>query len=207
MRGMRFESMATFQNLLIWTLAVAGMGLNLGCEPGSPIAQAGLELELPASWKPIDPKSRMVPGTALAAWSGPQGSTLVLFSTLPIPGGSAESITTSLADRLTNITEMEVKSRKVVDIGNHKAARVEVVAPGTGDTIAPTSVGKPMSPEGKPLIPTREVMVAIAGANQTVRLSWTLPESSRDQILPDIEATLSKLRFLPGFEVGATQSY
>ncbi len=42
-----------------------------------------------SSWQPVQPLTWGVPGVALAAWAGPDGSSLVLYRTLPAPGGTA----------------------------------------------------------------------------------------------------------------------
>lgn len=207
MRGIRIDCSILLRHIMGWIILIGGGIAAVGCQPSHPLTGAGLELNPPANWRPVDPKTRLVPGTPLAAWSGPQGSSLVIYTTLPIPGGTADAIAASLANRLTNLPELEVKTQKVVKIGDRPAARVEVVAPGTGDALAPSSVGKPMPSSGKALVATREIVVGLAGSDQTLYLSWTLPESSRDQILPEVEETLAKLRFLPSFGLGGKTSY
>jgi hypothetical protein len=145
----------------------------------------------------------MVPGKPIAAWRGPKEASLVAYRTLPIPGGTAESIAGELENRLTNLPGLEVKVRKVVKVDGRSAAWVEIVAPGSGKAIAPSSVGKPMPPAGEALIPTRELIVGFVGTVETIYLRWTFPESLKERLLPDIEETLKRVRLSSSFGSGA----
>jgi hypothetical protein len=136
-----------------------------------------------------------VPGVALAAWAGPEDSSLVLYRTLPVPDGTAAKIAEALATRLENLPGLKIAVKRTENIADTTAARVEVVAPGTGDAIAPSGIGSPIAPEGKSLIPTREVTVGFVRPGETVFLTWHTPESSYQRIAPDIDATLKSFRF------------
>ncbi len=48
----------------------------------------------------------MVPGTPLAAWSGPDGSSLVAYRTLP--GASPEMLAEALGNRLENLPGLKL---------------------------------------------------------------------------------------------------
>jgi hypothetical protein len=104
-------------------------------------------------------------------------------------------IADALATRLSNLPSLRVDVRRTDKIGEVSAARVEVVAPGTGDALAPSGTGKPSAPSGKTLIPTREVTVGFARPDATLFLTWATPEASYQKIAPDIEATLDSVRF------------
>ena len=57
-----------------------------------------------------------------------------------------------------------------------QAARVEVIAPGTGDAVAPSGLGEPIEPSGKTLMPTRQVTLAFARPTETIYMTWHMPE-------------------------------
>jgi hypothetical protein len=137
----------------------------------------------------------MVPGVPLAAWSGSEGSSLVVYRTLPVPGGSAATITEGLANRLENLPGLQVRERRTETVAGLSAARVEVVAPGTGDALAPSGVGTPVAPAGKSLLPTRRVILGFSGPVETLYFTWHIPESSYDRIAPEVQATLDSLHF------------
>jgi hypothetical protein len=145
----------------------------------------------------------MVPGVPLAAWSGPDGSSLVLYRSLPVPGGSATMVAESLANRLENLPELRLLVKRTEDLAGTAAARVEVVAPGTGDALAASGLGTPIAPAGKTLAPTRRVVLGFARPGQTLYLAWHMPESSYDRIAPEIQATLETLRFTSSGELSS----
>jgi hypothetical protein len=136
----------------------------------------------------------MVPGTPLSAWQGPEGASLVLYRTLPSPGMSADMLAEGLANRLTNLPELKIVARRTEKVAGELAARVEVVAPGIGNALAPSGVGKPVAPEGKTLELTRQVIVGIMRSSGPLFLSWHMPESAHERIAPDIEAILGSLK-------------
>ncbi len=135
----------------------------------------------------------MVPGVPLAAWSGPEGSSLVVFRALPVPDGSAAILVEALANRLENLPELQVRDKRTESVGGMTAARVEVVAPGTGDALAASGVGTPIAPPGKTLIRTRQVTLGLARSEATLYLRWHAPESLFERIAPDIRATLDSI--------------
>jgi hypothetical protein len=166
-----------------------------GCQPGSPLKQAGVELELSRSWQTTVPARWTVPGKPLAAWQGPEGSSLVLYRTLPIPGGgSAEMLAESLANRLTNLPELKLLVRRTEPLAGSTAARVEVVAPGFGDALAPSGIGTPIALGGKSLVPTHQVTIGIPRAAGPIYLTWHAPEAVIARIAPEIEAALRGLK-------------
>jgi len=130
----------------------------------------------------------------LAAWSGPEGSSLVIYRGLPIPGGTAATIALALSTRLENLPGVQVVERRIEQLGGVAAARVEIVAPGSGDALAPSGAGTPVAPEGTSLVPTREITLGFVRPGDTVYLTWHHPESSRDRIGPEISATIDSLR-------------
>jgi hypothetical protein len=166
-----------------------------GCNPAAPLERAGIELAPPASWHRERPSTWMVPGTPLAAWSGPDGSSFVIYRTLWVPGGSAEMFAEALGNRLDNLPGLKLVVKRAETAAGAQAARVEVIAPGTGDALASSGLGEPNTPPGKTLSPTREVTLAFARPDHTIYLTWHVPQRSYDRIEPDIRATIQSLRF------------
>jgi hypothetical protein len=190
----RIQVTRAFRRLTVPLLIIAIVGSS-GCQPSAPLERVGIAMTPPASWRRVEPFSRQVPGVPLAAWGGPDGSSLVVYRTLPAPGGSAETIAEELANRLENLPELRLIVNRTETIGETTGARVEVVAPGTGDALAPSGTGTPTAPAGKALVPTREVIVGFHRPDATLFLTWDTPESSYARIAPDIDATLESVRF------------
>jgi hypothetical protein len=101
----------------------------------------------------------------------------------------------ALGNRLENLPAAKLLMKRSESIAGVQAARVEVIAPGNGDTLAPSGIGEPVAPPGKTLIPTRQVTLAFARPADTIYLTWHMPESSHDRIEPDVKATVDSLRF------------
>jgi hypothetical protein len=153
----------------------------------------------PPAWRAVKPSTWIVPGVPMAAWSGPDGSSLVLYRSLPIPDGSARMLGEGLAIRMENLPGTQLLVNQTVEVGGVPAARLELVASGTGDALAPSGLGTPIAPEGKKLISTRRVIVGFVLPGETVYIVWHMPESSREKVAPDIKATLDTLRLVtPG---------
>jgi hypothetical protein len=174
-------------------LAVVVAGAT-GCQQVGPQQRAGVDLEVSGSWRPVEPSTWMVPGTPLAAWSGPEGSSLVIYRALPFPGGTTEIIAEGLANRLTNLPELKLLVKRTEKVAGEPAARVEVVAPGSGDALAPSGAGVPVATGGKPLLPTRQVTVGFVRPGGALFLSWHMPESAHPRVAPEIEAALDRLK-------------
>ena len=166
-----------------------------GCRPTGPLERAGIAFTVPASWRTVEPSASQVPGVPLAAWAGPDGSSLVLFRALPAPGDSPAMIAEALANRLENLPGLRLVVNRTETIGETTAARVEVVAPGTGNSLAPSGTGPPTALDGKTLIPTREVTLGFHRPDATLFLTWDSPESAYGRIAPEIKATLETVRF------------
>ena len=60
--------------------------------------------------------------------------------------------------------------------------------------MAPSGAGIPLAPEGQSLIPTHQVTIGFIRREDTLTLTWHLPESSYQRIAPEIQATLDSLR-------------
>ena len=120
----------------------------------------------------------------LAAWSGPDGSSLVVYRTLWVPGASAEMLAEALGNRLENLPGLRLLVKRSEIVAGMPAARVEVVAPGTGDALAASGLGKPIEPAGKTLVPTRQVTLAFSRPGDTIYLTWHIPEASYERIAP-----------------------
>lgn len=169
------------------------LAVIVGCQPAAPLDRAGIGLEPPTSWQPKNRTTWMVPGTPLAAWSGPDGSSLAVYRTLP--GASTEMLAEALANRLENLPGLKLLVKRTETVAGVPAARVEVIAPGTGDILAASGIGTPIETPGKALIPTRQVTLAFTQPSATIYLTWHMPERSYNRIEPDIRATLQSLRF------------
>jgi hypothetical protein len=100
-----------------------------------------------------------------------------------------------LGNRLENLPELRLLVKRTESVGGMVAARVEAVAPGTGDSLVPSGMGAPLVPEGKTLIPTRQITLGFTHPRETIYLTWHVPESSLERIQPEIAATLASLRF------------
>jgi hypothetical protein len=168
--------------------------LACGCQPSGPLEGAGVSLSVPDSWKPVEPTRWNVPGRPLGAWAGPEGSSLVAYQTLPVPGGGAAvRVAEGLVNRLTNLPELRILGRREETIAGAPAVRIDLLAPGFGDALAPSGVGVPMPIEGKQVIPTRQATVVFARHAGSLFLTWSAPESAWSRIAPEIDATLGKL--------------
>ena len=104
-----------------------------GCARGTPLERSGVAVTPPASWQQVRPTAWMVPGTALAAWSGPDGSSLVIYRTLWVPDGSAEMLLEGQANRLGNLPGAKlIVKRTETTAGGAPAARLELDCAGNG---------------------------------------------------------------------------
>jgi hypothetical protein len=173
--------------------------LLAGCQPPTPLSRAGVSLAPPASWRPAPTDRWPVPGTPLAAWAGPNGASLVVYRqigpALAEPAEpAAQGMLTGLATRLSNLPGLNETARRIERWGDEPACRLEVVAPGTGDALAPTGIGTPVAPRGQTLIPTHRVMIGIPGP-QTIFLVWHAPESAQAELLSEIETIRQGFRY------------
>jgi hypothetical protein len=101
----------------------------------------------------------------------------------------------ALGNRLENLPGLKLLVKRTETVAGIPAARVEVVGPGTGATLAASGLGEPISPPGSSLITTRQVTLAFARPTATIYLSWHMPEASHGRIESDIRTTLDSLRF------------
>jgi hypothetical protein len=166
----------------------------VGCQPTGGNGTAGVLVEPPAAWKRVEPGTWRVPGVALSAWSGPEGSSLVVYRTLPVPGGTPEMMAEGLANRMENLPGVRILHRRTESVGGTTAALVALVAPGTGDALAPSGAGSFVVPEGKTLVPTRQVTLGFLAPDRTIYLRWHVPDGSYDRIAPDIRSTIDSIR-------------
>jgi hypothetical protein len=144
----------------------------------------------------VAPTTWPVPGVPLAAWSGPHGASLVVFRSLPIPGGTAAEVAEGLANRLEHLPGLQVMARGTESVAGATAARVEAVAPGTGDALAPSGTGVPRARPGQALVPTRVVVIGIPRQGDTLFLTWHAPESAAESTRREAETMLRGLRLV-----------
>lgn len=168
-----------------------------GCSPdASPSARSGVGLSPPTGWNRVEPDAWPVPGTPLAAWRGPAGASLVAYRTLLVPGASAQGQADELAHRMTNLPGVRVLDRRVASVGGFAAARVELVGPGDGSTLAPSGTGVPMR-AGTPLVPTRRLVMIVPRGGDTIQFVWHARDDAFKTIGPAIEATLAGAAIRP----------
>jgi hypothetical protein len=101
----------------------------------------------------------------------------------------------ALGNSLESLPDLKLLVKRVETVAGVPAARVEVVAPGTGDALAPSGLGTPIGPPGQSLIPTRQINLAFARKSATIYLTWHMPEGAYNRIEPEIRTTLQSLRF------------
>jgi hypothetical protein len=171
-------------------LWLAGLG---GCLPTESLDRAGVSIRPPEGWTPVEATTWAVPGRPLAAWRGPGGASLVVYLALPAPGVRAASLGDALANRLENLPGLRVVGRSVETVAGLEAARVEAVAPGLGDALAPSGTGVARVPDGRPLRPTREVVVLIPRPADVLGLVWHAPEEGAEALREQARATLATL--------------
>jgi hypothetical protein len=172
---------------------------SAGCGSSATLDALGISGLAPSgSWKPADPASFVVPGRAIAAWTGPEGSSLVVYRALPAPRTDAEGLVREMTTRMENLPDLRVIKAGVRTVAGVSAAWVEIVAPGTGDALAPSGLGKPIAPEGKRLVPTRRVAIGIAGRDQIVWFLWHSPESAASSLATEVDAAVAKLTIRDG---------
>lgn len=164
-----------------------------GCGPSSTPGRLGVELAPPSGWTK-SASTPTAPGAPVASWTGPSGASLAVLTSLPIPDPRADALAAETATRLANLPGVAVESAVAGTWSGLGAARVEVVGPGTGDALAPSGLGTPVAPSGRSLVPTRRVIVAFPRRADTLTLLWHYPESARDAVGPDVEATLRSAR-------------
>ncbi len=182
------------------------MASAAGCGGGTALEDAGLSLAPPEGWRPVDPTESLVTGKPLAAWTGPEGMSLVVFRELWAPGATASSLAEGLANRWVNLPGLEVEACRVATIDGRPAARVDAVAPGDGRSWAPTGTGQAVLPGGATPVPTRRVAVGVPGRKGVVWLWWQGPEAASAIGLPQVDATLATLKLGPDFEAAAPAS-
>ena len=172
-------------------LSLALSILVTGCGSAKTSGIAGLHLDPGAGWATV-PVSRVVaPGEVLAAWSGPEQSSLAVYRGLPIPAPNPEALASETVTRLGNLPGMSDVVGSTPTIAGIKAARVDAVGMGDGGALAPSGMGKPLALEGKPLIPTRKVMITFPRGGDTLTVVWHFPNAARSAIEPSITAALA----------------
>jgi len=168
--------------------------LALGCGCQSAAQPNNFGVAPPAAWRPAPPDAYTVPGTPLAAWKGPEGSSLVVYRSLPIPQATAAGMAEEMANRLANLPDLKVVVRRTETWGGQEGARVEAIAPGTGDALAATGTGTPIAPEGRDLVPTHRVELGFPRSGDTLWICWHYPASAEGELAPQVESTLRTLR-------------
>jgi hypothetical protein len=167
---------------------------------------AGVAITLPAEWRKEAPRAVLVPGELLGAWKGPEGESVVVYQTLPNPGADAKTLGAELVNRLGNLPECHVIGRNVIKVGDASAARVEVVAPGTGHALAASGMGVPKAPNYATLVPTRQVSIAVPRGRDTLWVVWHYPEAAKGRMASVVDNTLKTLQ-IQSSQSSYTSSY
>ena len=188
--------MFAFSRVVAAPVGLATM-LTIGCGPVDPATRAGVVVDPPAGWTRLIADAPRAPGRLLGAWSGPDGSSLVVYRVLPPPDADPSAPGVDLANRLSNLPGLGPVSVAPATVGGRPAARVEAVGPGDGASLAPSGLGVARLPGGATPVPTRRVAVAVAGRDALIWLVWHLPESRRSALIPQVEATLKSARVAP----------
>ena len=176
-----------------------------GCSPRSPLDANGINLAPGSEWKTAPFTSWPVPGTPIAAWSGPSGASLVAYLALPAPGLDAKSLGAGLVTRLENLPGLRVVKHEVEKVDGLDAAFVVAVAPGNGNRFAPTGTGEPIAVGGESLKPTRRVNLLIPRDRDTVGILWHAPEEKAKWLDEVVAATLKSVKI--SRDTLATYSY
>ncbi len=176
--------------------AIAVLILSLaGCGERSALETVGISgLKPSTGWSPTVRSRFIVPGDALAAWIGPDGSSLVVASTLAAPKVTAVGLARELAIRYENLPELRIVKSETKKVGGVEAAYLEVLAPGTGDALAPTGLGRPIAPEGKSLVATRRISLGFPGPSRTLWLIWHAPETSAAALKTEVESAIKDMK-------------
>jgi len=159
-----------------------------GCGGPSPGATSSVQVDPGPGWTRISTTTPLVPGRCLAAWTGPDGSTLTLVRTLPIPRGTAEGLAAELSSRFENLPGMTREFAGVAKVGSVDAAKVVVVAPGTGGAIAASGLGTPIAPPGVTLIPTRRINLGFVRPDGAEWLIVHHPQPASPALTASIDA-------------------
>jgi len=178
-----------------WIGRIALIGAT-GCGATTPLGRAGVSLAPPDDWSRDASGGHVVPGTPIAAWAGPRGASLVVYTTLPIPSPDDAALAAELATRSENLPGVSILAQGVETRDGLAAARVEMVGPGTGGAFVPSGIGRPIAPAGVTILPTRRVVVSFPRRSDTLHLVWHYPDSAHPEIGPGVEATLGSLKII-----------
>lgn len=169
-----------------------------GCGPTTPLARSGIALTPPTGWSAVAADTWAVPGTPVAAWKGPERSSLVVYRTLWAPGTTSEATAQGLANRLDGLPGLKVVKRGVETVGGVESAWVEAVGPGTGDAFVPSGAGVPVAPAGSAIVPTRRIVVVIPRPSETLTLVWHAPEAQAAALANRARTTTDGLKLSGG---------
>ena len=164
-----------------------------GCGTEAPLQTLGLSVVVPEDWESVNRMTWPVPGKAIAAWRGPRSS-LVIYTSLPIPKPDVKALQIELANRLTNLTDLDVGPTSTLTIDGNLATRIEAVGPGTGEAFASSSAGVAHVPDGMRLQPTHLVWIIIPRPDSTINLVWYAPELDKATLDVAIASTLTSLK-------------
>lgn len=165
-----------------------------GCGRSSTLDAAGLlGLDPGADWKAVPADRWPVPGRPFAAWEGPEGASMVVYSTIAAPGTTPEALAIELATRLENLPGLQLVSHRVGRVGGAPAVWLDVVAIGTGDALAPSGLGVPVGLPSRPLIPTRRITLGIPRPASILWIVWHGPERESGRLGTEAERMAGRL--------------
>lgn len=178
-------------NVPIWGVFAAASLIIAGCGPTNPPGTSSAVTVNPgASWTKTALNTFLVPGQCVAAWNGPSGSSLVVVKSLPTPRGTAAGLGMELTTRLDHMPGLKIIKSDTATIAGREAARVDIVAPGFGDSLAPSGLGKPVSPKGREIVSTHRTSVGFPLPDATYWVVCHYPESEGAKLAPEVESIL-----------------
>lgn len=172
-----------------------------GCDPGDSRDTPIVSLSPPPGWSERPLTDYSVPGEPLAAWSGPDRSSIVVFRTLPVPYATASRLARGEVGRFEAYPgASQLRSQVITLPGGLEAGRIEAVAPGTGDALTPpvtglaVNVDDPGSAEGgQSLVPTRRITIVLPDPSGPIWIYWHFPESAHESMAPQVDAMIRTL--------------
>jgi len=183
-----------------------------GCEPDSR-SRFGYTLDVPPAWKAWTGPEPTVPGDILEAYEVPppdpaptgeaaaRPGSLVVFRSKHAPETTAAQLLTATHHLLFNLPSLRIESEREAQVGGAPAAIIEVVAEGSGRSLYPTGLGKPLPPPGEPgpAVPTRRIWVRIPRGTHrgVIELFFHAPESVEKRLRPAWDAVLASFELMP----------
>ena len=169
-----------------------------GCR-ADPRNLAGFAITVPAAWTPWTGAPLAAPGELLEAYRVPTAAgdgSLVIFRSPYLPETTVGQLLVARRLLLENLPSLTVHEAREIEVAGKPALLVDVTAEGTGWSLSPTGLGKPIPPEGKKQFPTRRHWVSVPRGPGlgTLEIFFHSPAPEHERLLPEWEAVLRSLR-------------